>query len=59
MSVDTGRATFAVQGVNVMPDEWVVVQAYTKPMISLVWIGIIVMTVGFGFATARRAQDAR
>jgi cytochrome c-type biogenesis protein CcmF len=59
MSVDTGRATFAVQGVNVMPDDWVVVQAYTKPMISLVWLGIIVMTVGFIFSVVRRVQDIR
>ena len=59
MSVDTGRATFAVQGVNVMPDEWVVVQAYTKPMISLVWIGIIVMTLGFFVSVSRRVQDIR
>jgi cytochrome c-type biogenesis protein CcmF len=59
MNVDTGKATLAFDGVEVMPEDWVVVQAYEKPFISLVWIGIIVMTVGFGFATARRAQDAR
>ena len=59
MSVDSGRATFAVQGVNVMPDDWVVVQAYTKPMISLVWIGIIVMSIGFFVSVVRRVQDIR
>jgi len=41
----------------VMPEDWVVVQAYAKPMISLVWIGIIVLTVGFLISVARRVQD--
>jgi cytochrome c-type biogenesis protein CcmF len=59
MNANSGRATFAVEGVNVMPDDWVVVQAYTKPMISLLWLGIIIMTVGFVVAIVRRVQDIR
>jgi cytochrome c-type biogenesis protein CcmF len=59
MNANSGNATFAVQGVNVMPDDWVVVQAYTKPMISLLWLGIIIMTVGFIVAIIRRVQDIR
>jgi cytochrome c-type biogenesis protein CcmF len=57
MSVGSGKATFAVDGVDVMPEDWVVVQAYAKPMISLVWIGIIVLTIGFMFSIARRVRD--
>ncbi len=59
MNANNGKATFAVEGVDVMPKEWVVVQAYTKPLISLLWIGIIVMTVGFVVAIGRRVQDIR
>jgi cytochrome c-type biogenesis protein CcmF len=59
MNANNGKATFAVEGVDVMPEEWVVVQAYTKPLISLLWIGIIVMTVGFVVAIGRRVQDIR
>ena len=59
MNASNGKATFAVEGVDVMPEEWVVVQAYTKPLISLLWIGIIVMTVGFVVAIGRRVQDIR
>ena len=59
MNVDSGKATFAVEGVDVMPEDWVVVQAYTKPMISLLWLGIIVMTIGFAVAIVRRVQDIR
>ncbi|PQJ35703.1 cytochrome C assembly protein [Salinibacter sp. 10B] len=59
MNANNGKATFAVEGVDVMPENWVVVQAYTKPLISLLWIGIIVMTVGFVVAIGRRVQDIR
>jgi cytochrome c-type biogenesis protein CcmF len=59
MNASNGKASFAVEGVDVMPEEWVVVQAYTKPLISLLWTGIIVMTVGFVIAIGRRVQDIR
>jgi cytochrome c-type biogenesis protein CcmF len=59
MDANSGKATFAVEGVDVMPDNWVVVQAYTKPLISLLWIGIIVLTVGFVVSIGRRVQDIR
>jgi len=59
MNASNGKATFAVEGVDVMPENWVVVQAYTKPLISLLWTGIIVMTVGFVIAIGRRIQDIR
>ena len=59
MNASNGKATFAVEGVDVMPEDWVVVQAYTKPLISLLWIGIIVMIVGFVVSIGRRVQDIR
>lgn len=36
-----------------------VVEASIKPFISLVWIGIIMMMIGFTVAMFRRARDAR
>lgn len=36
-----------------------VVEASIKPFISLVWIGIILMMIGFTVAMLRRARDAR
>jgi cytochrome c-type biogenesis protein CcmF len=59
MNASNGKATFAIEGVDVMPENWVVVQAYTKPLISLLWTGIIVMTIGFVIAIGRRVQDIR
>jgi len=57
MDVNTGKVSLAIEGVDVMPEDWVVVQAYAKPFISLVWIGIILMTGGFVVAIVRRARD--
>jgi cytochrome c-type biogenesis protein CcmF len=59
MNASNGKASFAIEGVDVMPENWVVVQAYTKPLISLLWTGIIVMTIGFVIAIGRRIQDIR
>lgn len=57
MSVDTGEIRLVIDGVDVMPADWLVVMAYEKPLISLVWIGFIVLTVGFVVSTYRRATD--
>jgi cytochrome c-type biogenesis protein CcmF len=57
MDASTGKINLAIEGVDVMPEDWVVVQAYAKPFISLVWLGIILMTGGFIVAIIRRARD--
>ncbi|MFO8231076.1 MAG: cytochrome C assembly protein, partial [Longimonas sp.] len=59
MDVESGRANFAIDGVDVMPEDWVVVQAQVKPLISLVWIGFIMLSVGFIISLVRRVQDIR
>ncbi|MCS4193668.1 cytochrome c-type biogenesis protein CcmF [Salinibacter ruber] len=59
MDANNGEATFAVEGVDVMPENWVVVQAYTKPLISVLWGGIIILTIGFVVSIGRRVQDIR
>jgi cytochrome c-type biogenesis protein CcmF len=59
MNVDDGSINVAVRGVEVAPEDWVVVQAYEKPLISLVWIGIVMLTFGFGISVWRRASDQR
>ena len=57
MNVNEGTANFIVEGIDVGDDDWVVVQAYEKPLINLVWIGIIMLSFGFGIAIVRRIQD--
>ncbi|NNF03645.1 MAG: cytochrome C assembly protein, partial [Rhodothermales bacterium] len=59
MNVDDGSINVALQGIEVEPEDWVVVQAYEKPLISLVWIGFIMLTFGFCISIWRRASDQR
>jgi len=59
MNVDNGQITLAVEGVRVTPEDWLVVQAYEKPLISLVWIGFIILSIGIIISVFRRSQDIR
>ncbi len=59
MDVNAGEAVIAVEGVDVMPEDWLVVQAYEKPFIGLLWAGILVLSLGFVVSWGRRVQDAR
>ena len=61
MQVDEGAGQGAVRivldGIQVLPDDWVVVQAYEKPLISLVWLGTLVLLAGFAVSGRRRFAD--
>jgi cytochrome c-type biogenesis protein CcmF len=57
MNVDAGTIDITVSGVQTTPPDWVLVQAYEKPMISLVWIGIILLTIGFLISIRRRIAE--
>ncbi len=59
MNVNNGSANFIVEGAKAGGEDWVVVQAYVKPFINLVWIGIIMLSIGFFISMARRIQDQR
>ena len=57
MNVDTGEITLSLEGASTA--DYVVVQAQEKPAISLVWIGIILLSGGFLLSAARRIVDLR
>lgn len=59
MNVDSGSIVLGIQGISVTPEDWLVVQAYEKPFISLVWIGFLMLTLGFFLAIFRRASDQK
>lgn len=59
MNVDSGSINLAVEGVEMAPEDWLVVQAYEKPFISLVWLGFIFLSLGFCLSVYRRASDQR
>ena len=52
-----GKAKFMFEGVKVDDaEDWLVVQAQEKPFIGLVWIGCILMFVGFVVAIVHRNE---
>ncbi len=55
MNVDTGEITLSLDGATAA--DYVVVQAQEKPAISLVWIGIILLSGGFLLSASRRIMD--
>ncbi|MFT4606094.1 MAG: cytochrome c-type biogenesis protein CcmF [Rhodothermales bacterium] len=59
MNVDSGTIDIQVTGVRTAPADWVVVQAYEKPLITLVWLGFILLTMGFIVSIIRRKQEQR
>jgi len=59
MNVDTGSINLFIEGVRVAPEDWLVVQAYEKPFINVMWLGFLLLTAGFGMSTYRRFSDYR
>ena len=57
MEVEEGAIRLAFDGADVPEEEWVVVQAYEKPFISLLWLGTIVLGVGFAVSFGRRLSE--
>jgi cytochrome c-type biogenesis protein CcmF len=46
-------------GVEDASDDFITIKAIRKPWINLLWLGTIVMTLGFGVAVVRRGREAR
>jgi cytochrome c-type biogenesis protein CcmF len=44
-------------GINTRQKDWVVIKAMEKPFINVLWIGTLVLMVGFGIAMARRYRE--
>ncbi len=59
MVVDEGAIQLVFDGATVAADEWVVVQAYEKPFISLLWIGTGLLGLGFAVSFRRRLGESR
>ncbi|MEX2400587.1 MAG: cytochrome c biogenesis protein CcsA [Rhodothermales bacterium] len=58
MNVDNGSINLFLEGVDVSPEDWLVVQAYEKPLINFLWLGFLLLTGGFGISIYRRFSDA-
>ena len=46
-------------GISTRQKDWVVIKAMEKPYINVLWIGTLVLMVGFGIAMARRIREFR
>lgn len=46
-------------GVNTTQKDYIVFNVMEKPGINILWIGTIIMTIGFGMAVYRRYLDVR
>jgi cytochrome c-type biogenesis protein CcmF len=46
-------------GINTRQKDWVVIKAMEKPYINILWIGTLVVMVGFGVAMTRRFREFR
>ncbi len=59
MLPDQNAISLVLEGATADQADWVVVQAYEKPFISVLWLGVIVILMGFGIAVYRRAEESR
>jgi cytochrome c-type biogenesis protein CcmF len=53
---ENGKFTF---GVNTTQKDWIILKAMEKPLINVLWIGTLVLSLGFGMAIVRRYKDFR
>lgn len=44
-------------GINTRQKDWVVIKAMEKPYINVLWIGTLILMVGFGVAMSRRIRE--
>jgi cytochrome c-type biogenesis protein CcmF len=51
---ETGQFTI---GINTRQKDWIVLKAFEKPMINVLWIGTLVLMTGFGIAMTRRFRE--
>ncbi|HEX8384888.1 MAG TPA: cytochrome C assembly protein, partial [Rubricoccaceae bacterium] len=59
MVVDEGAIRLVIDGAAPAEEAWVVVQAYEKPFLSLLWVGTIVLGFGFAVSFTRRLGESR
>lgn len=58
LNIDPQTNEFTI-GTAIRQKDWVVIKAVEKPLINVLWIGTLVLMVGFGMATVRRFKDFR
>ncbi|HAE35485.1 MAG TPA: hypothetical protein DCG22_06810, partial [Bacteroidetes bacterium] len=55
---ETDTFIFQTREQNV-PQDWIIMKAIVFPMINLVWLGMIVLAIGFAISMRKRLEDLR
>jgi cytochrome c-type biogenesis protein CcmF len=58
LNIDPQTNEFTI-GTTIRQKDWVVIKALEKPFINVLWLGTLVLMVGFGMAMVRRFKDFR
>ena len=56
MNIDTQNNRFKI-GVNATQKDYIILKAMEKPFVNILWIGTIVMSIGFVMAIVRRNRE--
>ncbi|MCC9137105.1 cytochrome c biogenesis protein CcsA [Pontibacter silvestris] len=56
LNIDTENNRFKI-GVNSTQKDWIILKAMEKPFVNILWIGTIIMSIGFVMAIIRRSQE--
>ncbi|WP_114777373.1 cytochrome c biogenesis protein CcsA [Botryobacter ruber] len=56
MHIDTEKSRFKI-GINATQKDWIILKAIEKPFVNILWIGTIIMSVGFVMAIVRRNKE--
>jgi cytochrome c-type biogenesis protein CcmF len=55
-NIDPAKGTFTF-GTSTTQKDWIIMKASEKPFINVLWIGILVMSVGFVLSIIRRYAE--
>jgi cytochrome c-type biogenesis protein CcmF len=58
LNIDTEQNEFTI-GVESTQKDYIILKALEKPYINVLWVGTIVLMIGFGIAVYRRARESR
>ncbi|GGG07539.1 cytochrome c biogenesis protein CcsA [Pontibacter amylolyticus] len=56
LNIDTENHRFTI-GVNVTQKDYIILKAMEKPFVNILWIGTIIMSIGFVMAIVRRNKE--
>ncbi len=58
MNIHPESSEFTI-GINTRQKDWIVIKAFEKPLINVLWIGTLVLMAGFAVAIVRRSREFR